>query len=281
MQQIFDNRELAIIFWLVIFFMWIIFDRKIRNSLVPLVKVITGKKILPINIILVLYVLGIIYVLIGVGAWRNTFVFDSGAWFFGTATVSYFNLIHIKRKRVIRSLIFDTFKVTILTDFILNLYVFPFYLEVIIILLLVIVGALLGFIEYNEENKKFGNYLSGCLGFVIIFYLIFSLVIIVNNIEEFLIIENLLEFVLPLLLTILFTPFLYLFGLFILYDQLKSHLKRRLKDEGLEKLVMRKIMCKFKLRRKAIYQLIDEIISLGINPGDQLIQFLESKQLYK
>ena len=61
MNQIIDNREIAILIWLFVFLMWSLTQRNIRASFVSLIKAFFQKAMILLTIILVIYVIAIVY----------------------------------------------------------------------------------------------------------------------------------------------------------------------------------------------------------------------------
>ncbi len=66
----FTNREIAIIFWLVVLFLYIITDKSRRVSLIDVLKILTSRIFLIIISSMLIYISGIIYVLYKVGYWE-------------------------------------------------------------------------------------------------------------------------------------------------------------------------------------------------------------------
>ena len=87
----FNNREIAIILWLLIFLVWALFHKKIRASLFSVLKILTSVRFILLIILMLLYVSLMIYLFRKIGLWDGSMIKDTTLWFFGVAFIMLIN----------------------------------------------------------------------------------------------------------------------------------------------------------------------------------------------
>jgi len=130
----------------------------------------------------------------------------------------------IKNEYYFKDTFLKNIKMAIVIEFIVNLYTFNFWIELIIIPLLVIFGGLKAVSELKKEYlqvNKFLNFIIGAFGILII---LFTLNNIFGDLRGFITIENLRVFLLAPILTILYMPFIYTCALIFAYERLFKRL---------------------------------------------------------
>lgn len=218
----FNNREIAIIFWVIVALVWLLYYKKTRKEIPRLIKALMNKKILTMLLFMTLYVSGLIVGLERVGLWNvSSHLKDTVVWALTVAFVMFLNVNNIsKEEKNFRKILKDYVKLALVLEFIVGFYPFALLIELLLIPCMVFLGAFQAVAGMKEESapvKKLITGVIGIIGFVLIWH---SVAALLADINAFFSIERLIEFILPSLLTILFLPFIYFLALFMLYEQL-------------------------------------------------------------
>jgi hypothetical protein len=216
-QEIFSNREIALLSWLFIGLFAVLFT-KARKSLVAVVKMLFKKTFIVIYLLISLYIFAIILVLKNLGVWDISNLKDILFWLFSIGLILVFKINDAKDSSYFRKIFLAALKWTILLELIVNLYSFSLLFELLMLPVLVIMGAMQAFAELDEKNKIVSNFLQkifAIAGLVIFSYALYKTF---QNFAQVLNFPNLISFLLPSTITILFIPFLYLLALYSTYE---------------------------------------------------------------
>jgi len=193
----------------------------------------------------------VVFVLWNLRIWRFSLVKDTVFWFIGTAFVSTFNAnTAIQDLGFFKKTLLDNLKFVLVIEFVLNLYTFSLPIELMLVPFLSIVVMFDAFAQVKQEYsavKKITDFILALAGIVFISY---SVIKIIADYRSLATSEKLAEFVLPPLMTLAYTPFLFFFALFLAYENLFFRIDFFVKnDEALNKLAKRKVirLCKVKL----------------------------------
>ncbi len=229
--DVFNAREVAVIFWLLLLFAWAISKKKIIDSIRRVIKTFLSFKILLILISAIIYVGLVVFVLSKLGIWRTTLIKDTIYWIVGTAFVLLMNVNKATEdKHYFIKLLKENLKLILVVEFILNIYSFNLLIEMILIPLLFVIIAISAYVERKKEYlhvKKMTDFILSIISIIIILY---AFIKIIGNYQSFLSSENLRAFVLPPLLTFAYIPFLYLLALLFTYENLFFRIGYFIKD---------------------------------------------------
>jgi len=228
----FNNREIALFIYLLIFIIWSITKKQIRESIFKIFKSLTDKLILLSILALLIYVDLIIFGLYYLKFWDFTLLKDTIYWTFGVGFIMMMNTNKaIQEEHYFKNILKDNFKLVLILEFILGLYVFGFITELILAPIVILFSILLAISETSKEYYQVRNFLQILFGIIGIGYLIFSFYKIYQDFSEFASYGTLKSFLFPILMMILFLPFIYLYTLFIQYESLFVRLGFSLKDD--------------------------------------------------
>ncbi len=241
--ELFNTREQATIVWLLIFLVWAFSQKNIRSSILGVVRALFQRKILAVIIAMLLYTSLSVFIFSKVGIWETTLIKDTGFWLVGTAFVLLMNVNKATQgKKFFKKLLIDNLKLILVIEFIVNLYTFSLWVELILVPVLFLIVAMSAVAEMKKEYllvKKVIDFILSAFGIFLIF---FALVKIFEDYQIFATSKNLHAFILPPLLTLAYIPFLYFFALVMVYENLFVRLDIFLKnDQKLTKFTKRKI----------------------------------------
>ena len=138
-------------------------------------------------------------------------------------------------------------KVLVVLEFLINFYVFSLWIELLLVPLSVILGGLLGIASSNKQYaalQKSINYVMAIIGTFLIGY---ALYIAVSDFNKLITLNNFENFILPVLLSIMFLPFIYFWAMYVNYATLFGRLQFFVKDRALLPYVKKKTILAFGL----------------------------------
>lgn len=244
-KTIFSNREIALLLWIAVIVLAALFS-KLRESFVPIIQILTGKMFLIIFSLIGVYLFSIILFLKKIGIWDNTNLKDVLFWLFSVGFVLVFKINDAKSNAYFKGIFFSAIKWTIILEFIVTLYSFSLITEIIILPILVFLTAIQAYAELNEKHKPVSSFLKNILAIAGLIIFSFSLYKTILNFDDVLTFQNLVTFLLPSTITILFIPFVYLLALYSTYESYFIHLDfmtvKKDKVKEVKKLILKRQM---------------------------------------
>ncbi|MDE4908977.1 hypothetical protein L0665_10195 [Methanogenium marinum] len=224
--DIFTTREIASGIWIILFFVYFILLKNTRNSFFQIIKIACSKEILIPIFILIIYSAFLIALFLNTPLWQIVYVKIILIWtlFIGIpmcfkAAMSTLETDYIKR------IFIDGFKYTVFVGYITGLFTFSLLTEFIM------VPAFAGVVlsnTFSESSEKYSKNKKKASRNLIITILIFSVMVTINAIEIYSSLDGLeilIGFLIPIALSILYIPFVYLFAIYGKYDKIFSQMK--------------------------------------------------------
>ncbi len=230
--NILSNREKALLVWILIALIAMMFGKEIRKSILGVFKTLFVQQILAVLGLFVVYVFAIVSLLKVVGFWDTSLLKDTILWAFG-AFVIMFKVDKAKDRSHFADLIKDSIKWVIIFEFLVAFYTFSFRTEMILIPVLVFTGMLQAVVGFDPKHKQVEEILkkfASLIGIIIIGYVIFKTY---NQFRDLLSIAQLKTFLLPIILTVLFLPFVYGLAIYMVYESIFIRLPFIIKDKKL------------------------------------------------
>lgn len=242
--DLFNNREKAIIIWVLIVLVGALFHIGFRTSIFRVLGILFQKKIAVVLAAMLLYVSLLVLLFYKMRLWDVFLIKDTAFWILGVAFVLLLNADRATRdENYFKKIVLDNLKLILVLEFIVNLYVFSLWVEIILMPLLFVVIATGAVAEMKEEDISVKKVIDSILAILAVFLTIFALISILRDYQSFATIDNLRAFVLPPLLTLAYIPFLYLVALYMAYENLFVRLDIFWeKDKELVKFAKRRIL---------------------------------------
>jgi hypothetical protein len=222
----FNSREIAAVICGGCLLVWAIRRTETRAALASLVKAALHWKLVILYSIPVCWTGLSVWLLATVGFWKLSLLKDTIFWmlFSGLALVG--RSVGMRNSTTFfRQMIKDTLVITIVFEFLMNLYTFDLWAE----LLLVPFGICLAIAELAINSRPKTQVLKaalGCFQFLVGFMLIgFVAWSLYHQSQQAFSVETASQFTLPVLLSLLSIPMLYFTALFAGYEQLMVHLR--------------------------------------------------------
>lgn len=267
MFTIFNNREIAIFTWVVVFLVFCIFKKDLRSSIVSLLKSMFNYKIVAMFLLMIMYMELVLFILIQLCLWDSTLLKSTIYWIFMVGVFLIGNQIKKDRKRY-STIILDSLKLTVVGQFIVGMYCFSLLTEFILVPVLVFVGMIWAVSESDEKYKslyKCINMLVIIYGSIVFFYSVYHISIDTNPFFTF---SNLKSFILPFILLLCYFPFLYIIALYVQYETMFVRFKYNLADN--------KQLYSF-LKRRILVHCNFNIIKLKLVSSELRVYFLKDE----
>ncbi len=247
-----NNRDIALVFWLIVIFFGLFFLKNIRELLPGLLKTFISKQILIPIFLMLLYISLTVIFLSKISLWNISVIKDTVYWTLGIAFIMLLNSNNaIEKEHFFRDVLKENLKLIVMLEFIVNLYVFNLAIELILmptITLIVMLSFVAGANEEHVQVKKFLDYVMGIIGLYFICYALYKIVI---GFQDFTTLNNLLSFILAPILTVAFLPFIYFIAIYMGYQTLFINLRLFKKKKEFIKYAKINIfiLCRFNLNK--------------------------------
>lgn len=222
--EAFNNRELAALTWMGLLAIIINFKGSVRKGLKGVLSALFQKKILAIFLSQLLYFTIIIIVANYFEIWEDYLLKDSIWYTVGSLGLTVKYISKNKKNTNFWSVIGSIVTLTVIIEFIANFYSFNYLFELILFPFMFLLGGVIAITD-NDNDKavnQFANVISGLLG---LWFLGHSINLIYISIQEFLSIETLKLFLQPIILSIIYIPFIYGLLLIVEYEMLIVKMK--------------------------------------------------------
>lgn len=253
-MNLFNNREIATAIWLLMAFVFALSKRTIRESMLNVIKAFFQPKILLCVGFMILYTIGMVAVLYAANFWNATLLKDTVLWFCFTGMLLAINFVTSKSsENVFWKIIIDNVKVVIIIEFLVNTYTFSLAGELLIIPFLTLIVMLDAVARTDEEYSAVAKLTTGLqitIGLAILLFAVFRAASDYENLGS---IDTVRSFLLPPVLSVLFSPFIYLMMLVTNYELLFMRLNLGPeKDRALKRYAKRRIILHCGLSLKQI-----------------------------
>ncbi|MGM9478032.1 hypothetical protein ACS5PU_16515 [Pedobacter sp. GSP4] len=229
--EVFNTREIAYLIWGAIVCFIFLFLKSLRKDFLPVLKSLVGRDFVRVYFFTIIYVSFCSFILSRIGLWHTSMVKDTIVWGIFAALPMMYSIMQAKNlKRYFGSTLKDLFQITIVLEFVLGLYTFSLWVELLIVPFTLMLGALIAFSGKDEKNQKVTKlfkWISNALGLFLIVEVVGH---IVGHFGEYWRVSYFKQFLLPLTLSVMFIPFLYLLVCFARFQETFVVLKIRIKS---------------------------------------------------
>jgi hypothetical protein len=264
-----SNREKALLTWLFILFALLFCSKKIATSILNLIGIYMSRPLLIPIVGLVIYAFAGTFILFEMGFWKVFLLKDTIIWLFAVSLPLLMNFVSGNPSKSIKTIFKKSIQWTILIEFIVNLYVFGYWVEVTIIP----VSFFLLFVKMTAKKIPEGKYVITLVNLVLGSFLlyIFSHTIFsaILGFHSLFTIENLKTILIGPVLTSLALPYLYLMALISAYQLLNFRINNLTTDKKTIASLRKKSIKKAGIRLNRIHELTEQAI-LALRSGRYL-----------
>ncbi|CAM3016840.1 hypothetical protein HAHI6034_12045 [Hathewaya histolytica] len=229
-MDIFSTREIAVMIWSSVFLFFILKYKNTRESIANIIEILFSKVIIIPFILIMSYS---VFLLFGFTRFKIKEYIEFKEvimWLlFSGVPLCYSVATKAPDKNHFKEIISKNIKFVILVEFIISTFTFSLIIELLILPMCTLLFMLEAVFSMKKEYRGVNKFISNILaiaGFIIL-YMSFSLAI--KNYKELNSIKSLVSILTPIMLSILYLPIIFLFGIWFNYDNIFFRLKTNFK----------------------------------------------------
>lgn len=228
--------------------MWAFSKEEVREASIGVAKAALAWKIVLCVSLMAAYVAMLVLALRTAELWNIDNLKATVLWGLTAAFAMVFGVGSITDdERYFQKAVRDGFKVSVVLEFIVNFYVLSFPLELLLVPTVTILACMLVIAESKDELKPIRPLLNTILALLGLGLLAYAARRIYTDFQSFAQLSTLIEFLLPILLTVVFLPFLYLLAIVVSYENLFVRLQFFINDPELRRFTRILLLRKFGL----------------------------------
>jgi hypothetical protein len=268
-----SNREISVIilFIILLFFVALKDRNNFFKSLWDVLKSFWNIKILLPIILLAGYSLAVILIISEFFNITDISIKNIIAWFIFTAIVLMFSLTNISKElNFFKNIVLKNLVLLAFVEYVFNFYSFSLIIELFLQFGITVFALLVLVASVDEKHKKVQKIFNIFLSLLVLVVFVKSVQGIFNDFGGQFMREFLLNFIIPVVLTISIMPFLYFMAIVMQYELLFIRLPYILnltKDEKIKFIIKRRIFLKYGLNLKKI-----------ISATNKELNFINNKQ---
>ena len=218
--NIINNREISLLTCLVVFIAFCLSIKNIRSSLVQVFKTFFSGQLLFWHIGTGSYISFLAVLLAQIGFWRPWMLKDTILWALVSGLALLFRYAQTSQKEALnfKNVLIDNIKIIALFEFVVNLTSFNLWIEILLLPLILFVTLMSEVAKLNEKHRQVGKFFEWVQSAVGITILYFSIQEVVSNSKQYWTTETASSFMLPIVMTVGFLPFVVFAGLYSRYE---------------------------------------------------------------
>lgn len=243
----FNNREIATLVWSVIVVAAVFVNAPVRSAVRAMLRAMAHRALLLIFAVAALYVAACVAFLAWWEIWTVDNIKSTAAWLLAFVPATLFNANRIDEDRTyFGRTIRDTLSLTGLLVFIGGLQSFSLPVELVIIPLMTFLALMHQVSERDVAHAPATRFLGTFLAIVGFAVLAYSIYATFLEWPKFDVRKNVSELLVPILLSLLFLPFLYCVSVVIVYDRNFGNIAYALPDKGLARFARQRAFFAFR-----------------------------------
>lgn len=214
-----NDREIAFFVWALLFFVFILWKRDFRSGFFSVIRALLQRKLVAVLLATEVWVVGSVWVLYEVGLWEVANLKTTLFWNFGFLTGTVFKVNSFKlEKGYLWGVLKNILSFTVVMSFLVSSYDFGVLLELVVFPVIIFLVLVQIFSEKIQNSKPVRDAASWMLGGYFCLCLFWSLYKAYGDFMRFSEYENLLEFWVPILLSLMSLPFACLLCAYVSYE---------------------------------------------------------------
>lgn len=158
----FNNREIATAIWLLLFIAFTARSRSVRESFGGLLRCFWNRHILGGLLAMLLYTVGVVYLLARAGLWTPAVLKDTIIWFCFTGFVLTISTVTDQGEGLFKKVVKESIKVVLIFEFLINEFVFSLPVELVLVPFAAFI-ALVDAVARRDEKHAIVAKLTGTL----------------------------------------------------------------------------------------------------------------------
>ena len=246
-----NNRELATLIWMAVFIGYVFFkdlDGRATNALIQLLHAFFSPKIIMVVAWATFWIALCVWALHYVGAWEFANLKTTLLWGVAFAFVTVLDVGRISEDHAyFRKTVRDTISAAVVLTFIAEAYSFSLASELILIPLLTMMSGVKVISENHTMHAQAGKLATTILIMAGAAYVGYGMYGVVSDFQTFATWNTVREFFIPIVLSLLFLPYLYVVSVVVSYEMNFVALQWAVKDNALRRYAKVQAITRFRL----------------------------------
>ena len=215
-----STREVASLIYMAIIVVALVSWKGSHKHLVAIVRAFFARKLVYVWTAMSLYVFASVYLLAWLNLWAWPNLKSTLLWWLTVGFASMFEAQRLKeRPDRFRKLVLESFTMTAVLLFVVELVSFPLWVELIMLPAVVFLTLLVAVAEFEARHVRVLKFLKIVEVLAGLLILAVSVALVVRQVDEFWTLSTAREFVLPFLLWLLFVPYIYMIAVIMAYEE--------------------------------------------------------------
>jgi hypothetical protein len=281
--DILNNREVAIALWLLAISTYVFSSSKmaeVRRSFRDVLSAFFAKQIISVLGLMVTYMAIVVYGLSEIDLWNVEQLKNTVFWCASVGFMSLFKLESIKKdKSFFKHSVIDHLKLLAILQFIVGVYTFSLWIEILLVPILVLIGGMLAIAGTDKKYHQVKVLLEYCLSLFGVILISYTLYMLATNFDEFGKEKTVYGFFVPPLLTLFYLPFVFLMLAYSTYEQVFIRLKFSIKNKFHRYLAKLYALVLFNVRMSLLDRWSYQVARVNVESHADLIETF--KYIYK
>ncbi|MFC3051367.1 hypothetical protein [Kordiimonas pumila] len=214
-----NNRELALVIWLGIFLLCCLAKTEIRHSIWAALKSAMTPTLVKLVLLICLYVALLVYGLSLIGLWESSGLKVTVLWVMTSGIVVCSKTDAIRTdEQFFKKQVWANVSAVTLFEYIVAFQPFSLSIELIVFPLVVVISVWYAVAAQDHKNKSVENLMITLLLIWACVSFYHSVDYIIHQEQAGLVLETAYDLVFPLMMTVLFLPFLYILRFYVVYE---------------------------------------------------------------
>lgn len=264
-----NNREIATLISLGILLTAVLLWKKGRPAALSVVRAFLTPKLAQVWLLMSIYVAACVWLLAWLSLWEWPNLKSTLLWWLTVGFTCVLEAQRLKNKpHTLRKLVRDAFTLSVVILFIAELVSFPLWVELLMLPSLIFLALLIAIGEHQADKPSVSRVLKLLRGLQMLAGLIIlslSYWLVAGSITEHWSLNTLREFGLPLLLWLMFVPFIFLLAVYMTYEEAFIHLQIRPKQASIVRYARWRALFNFGWNIDAVKRLARDMRGRDIN----------------
>lgn len=220
-SDLFNNREIAVGLWLTALIVFAASKKVVRSSFADVLRAFLNPKIIiPLVLSFIPSVL-VVWLLAHLNLWDLSVLKETIYWVVGTGIIMFGKFNNVKDlKSLYKQTAKETLALVVILEFIIWLYVFPLWAELLFVPFVTFIVLLATVAKYMKTDgiELTRKVLNGTQVFIGLLVLLFAFIAFVKSPATLFTLQNLELFLLPIVLSLTYVPSVYFIALYSKYE---------------------------------------------------------------
>jgi hypothetical protein len=227
--------------------------KKVRKSFKQVLKAFFVKAIITTLALMIIYITIVVFGLFKIGLWESHQLKNTIIWAVSVGALSLFKINSIKKDpHFFKNSVLDNLKLVAIVQLVVGIYTFGLLVELLLVPVLVILGAMLALAQTDEKYHLVEKILNGIMATLGVIFIFYSTYMLATNFGEFAKEQTVYDFSIPPLLTLLYLPFIFIMMVFTTYELVFVRLKVLIRESKVRRFAKTYSMFKFYFKIKLL-----------------------------